>query len=118
MKRIAYFLIFTIILIACNSNKDNQSNKDATTVAPKEADMNKTLCVEFSVKGMSCEGCENTIKKHITKLDGIANVKASYVAENTVVVYDSTLTNITELENAIKDAGYNVVGHQMKAKSM
>jgi copper ion binding protein len=76
--------------------------------------MAKMQTVEFSVKGMTCSGCENTVMKSVKKLDGIAEVLASHEKETAVVKFDTSLVNPAEIEKAIVAAGYTVEGFSKK----
>ena len=62
--------------------------------------------VEFTIKGMTCSGCEHHVKTEISKLKGIVEVMVSYDKGNAVVKFDSKQTNIQEIEKAINSTGY------------
>ena len=62
--------------------------------------------VEFTIKGMTCSGCEHHVKSEISKLKGILEVVVSYDKGNAVVKFDSKKTNIQEIEKAINSTGY------------
>lgn len=62
--------------------------------------------VEFTIKGMTCSGCEHHVKTEISKLKGIIEVVVSYDKGNAVVKFDSKQTNIQEIEKAINSTGY------------
>jgi mercuric ion transport protein len=62
--------------------------------------------VEFTIKGMTCSGCEHHVKTEISKLKGIVEVVVSYDKGNAVVKFDSKKTNIQEIEKAINSTGY------------
>lgn len=63
----------------------------------------------FDVEGMTCAGCEAHVENEVNKLDGILSVKASYGNANTVVEYDRTKTDLSEIRKAINSTGYKVV---------
>lgn len=65
--------------------------------------------VNFNIKGMTCAGCEETIKYAINALDGIVSVKPSYEKENAEVEFDNTKTSKEDIEKAINSTGYKVV---------
>lgn len=64
--------------------------------------------VEISIKGMTCTGCEQTIKGSITKLDGIQSVTASFTDGKATVVYLPGKTDTANMRKAITDKGYGV----------
>ncbi|WP_394994016.1 mercuric transport protein MerTP [Emticicia sp.] len=61
---------------------------------------------EFTIKGMTCSGCEHHVKTEINKLKGIVEVVVSYEKGNAIVKFDSKQTNIKEIEKAINSTGY------------
>ncbi len=61
---------------------------------------------EFTVKGMTCSGCEHHVKTEISKLKGIVEVQVSYQKGNAIVKFDSKQTSIKEIEKAINSTGY------------
>jgi mercuric ion transport protein len=62
--------------------------------------------VEFTIKGMTCSGCEHHVKTEISKLKGIVEVVVSYEKGNAIVKFDNKQTNIEEIEKAINSTGY------------
>jgi len=105
-------LVLLILVLACNSQVKENEGEQVQEEPKMEIDNSKVLYVEFNVKGMTCEGCENAVTKNIEKLEGIAEIDVSHKQEFAKVRYDSTLTNIEALSKAIVDAGYTVEGYQ------
>ena len=68
---------------------------------------------EFTIKGMTCSGCEHHVKSEINKLKGILDVKVSYEKSNAFVKFDSSKTTILEIEKAINSTGYKVVKNKI-----
>jgi Cu2+-exporting ATPase len=58
------------------------------------------------VKGLNFAGCAREIEKNLSKLDGIAQVEASYVSQTVTVTYDETRLSDTQLKELIKDCGF------------
>src|SRR5215470_9010575 len=58
------------------------------------------------VKGLNFAGCAREIEKHLSKLDGIAQVEASYVSQTVTVTYDEDRISETHLRELIKDCGF------------
>ena len=65
--------------------------------------------VNFDVQGMTCAGCEESIKHAVNELDGIVNVIPSYEKENTEVKLDKTKISKEDIEKAINSTGYKVI---------
>jgi copper chaperone CopZ len=57
---------------------------------------------------MSCTGCEQTIQKRVTDLQGVKSVKASFTSGTALVEYFPEVTDTTEIKNAITGSGYIV----------
>lgn len=66
------------------------------------------LTTEFKISGMTCASCEEHVNHEVNKLNGIVNSKASYEKGNTIIEFDKTKTNVTEIEKAINSTGYKV----------
>ncbi|WP_171019862.1 mercury resistance system periplasmic binding protein MerP [Hydrogenophaga sp. 2FB] len=60
----------------------------------------------LSVPGMSCATCPITVKKALTKLGGVVDVKSNLGRRETTVVYDDTQVSLEALTRATKDAGF------------
>ncbi|MGJ1215256.1 mercuric transport protein MerTP [Chryseobacterium sp. KBW03] len=73
------------------------------------SETSKLQKVEFTIKGMTCSGCENHVKTEISKLKGIVEVVVSYEKGNAIVKFDSKQTSIIEIENAINSTGYKAL---------
>lgn len=65
-----------------------------------------TRSVTLSVPGMTCAACPITVKKALTKVEGVEKVSVSFEKKEAVVTYDDAKTNVEALTNATKDAGY------------
>ena len=70
--------------------------------------------VNFDVQGMTCAGCEESIKHAVNELDGIVNVIPSYEKENTEVKFDKTKISKEDIEKAINSTGYKVIDKKKK----
>ena len=81
-------------------------NTNREVVYASESDINK---VEYSIKGMTCTGCEVHIESEVNKLDGIIEVKANHEKGNTIVKYDKTKVTNKEIEDAVEKTGYKII---------
>jgi copper chaperone CopZ len=108
MKNLVILVFLSIFAIACTSKQaGNDKAAQVTAVA------NKT--VNLDVEGMTCTGCENTIKEAVGKVPGVTDVTASHTEGLAVVKYDSTKTDLKAISGAILDAGYTVKGEKAVA---
>ena len=64
--------------------------------------------VTLDVPGMTCSSCPITVKKALTKVDGVQQVKASFEKREAVVTFDDTKTSVEKLSLASANAGYPV----------
>lgn len=72
-------------------------------VAPVSASIRT---VTLSVPGMTCAACPITVKKALTRVDGVSNVEVAYKQLEAVVTFDDAKTSVQALTKASEDAGY------------
>lgn len=65
-----------------------------------------TKTVTLSVPGMTCAACPITVKKALTKVDGVQKAEFSYEKREAVVTFDDAKTNADALTKATANAGY------------
>lgn len=75
----------------------------AAVVAPVWA---ATQTVTLSVPGMTCSACPITVKKAISKVDGVSKVDVTFETREAVVTFDDAKTSVQKLTKATEDAGY------------
>jgi Cu2+-exporting ATPase len=64
------------------------------------------ITATLPVKGLNFAGCAREIEKHLSKLDGIAQVEASYVSQTVTVTYDENRLTDAQLRELINDCGF------------
>ncbi len=62
----------------------------------------------ITVKGMSCEGCVNSVTKALKAVDGVIEANVDLEGEKATVTFDEARTNVDVLKQAVEDAGYDV----------
>lgn len=65
-----------------------------------------TQTVTLAVPTMTCATCPITVKKALTKVDGVIDTKVTWEPKEAVVTFDDTKTNVLALTDATKNAGY------------
>jgi len=55
---------------------------------------------------MDCPVCPITVKKALTKIDGVSKVDVDFDKRQAVVIYDDAKTNVGALTKATTNAGY------------
>lgn len=67
----------------------------------------KYTMATIDIKGMTCGGCENSVKTALMKVEGVHNVaKISHESELAVVVFDPKVTTEVALTKVVSDKGY------------
>ncbi len=62
--------------------------------------------VTLAVPGMTCEMCPITIKKALTKVQGVTKAEVSFEKKEAVVTFDDAKTTVDSLVKATGNAGY------------
>ena len=75
----------------------------ATITAPVWA---ATPTVTLSVPGMTCAACPITVKKALSKVEGVSKSDVTFEKREAIVTFDDSKTNIQKLTKATEDAGY------------
>ena len=65
-----------------------------------------TQTVTLSVPGMTCSTCPITVKKAISKVEGVSKIDVTFEAREAVVTFDDAKTSVQKLTKATEDAGY------------
>lgn len=65
-----------------------------------------TQTVTLAVPGMTCAACPITVKKALTKVEGVQKVEVSYEKLAAVVTFDDAKTTVEALTQATQNAGY------------
>lgn len=62
------------------------------------------------VEGMTCGGCTSSVEKVLSGQPGVKTASASLEGKNVEVEFDSAVIAQGQIENAIRDAGFDVPG--------
>ena len=65
-----------------------------------------TQTVTLSVPGMTCAACPITVKKAISKVEGVSKTDVNFDKRKAVVTFDDAKTSVQKLTQATEDAGY------------
>mgnify|MGYP001824264576 CR=1 FL=1 len=68
-----------------------------------------TAKAELPVTGMTCANCASTIERALGRLGGIVAASANYASERVSVEYLPGVVSLAAIQQAIRDAGYDVV---------
>ncbi len=76
----------------------------------------QTKRTTIKIGGMHCAGCVNAIQNYVSDINGIKKCEVNLAAEKAVLEYDQSQVNLSDIENAIKEAGYKVVYEKLTIK--
>lgn len=65
--------------------------------------------ITFTVEGMSCNHCKNSIESAVRALEGVTGATVDLDQNQVKISFNTSVVKRDELENAIKGAGYSVV---------
>ena len=65
-----------------------------------------TQTVMLAIPGMTCSTCPITVKKAISKVEGVSKVDVTFETRQAVVTFDDAKTSVQKLTKATADAGY------------
>lgn len=75
----------------------------STFIAPVWA---ATQTVTLVVPGMTCAACPITVKKALSKVDGVSKIDIGFEKREAIVTFDDAKVNVQKLTKATEDAGY------------
>jgi copper chaperone CopZ len=99
-----FTLFLAVFILGCGKSGNQTTNSDKQTVQTSASDKS----VEIQCSGMTCTGCESTIKSKVKKIEGVKDVMADYNTNVVKASYDPVKTNVEAIKEAITDAGYKV----------
>jgi len=70
--------------------------------------MSETKQVILPITGMTCANCVAAIERSVNKLGGVEKTVVNLVNERALVEYDPGLTNLPEILQRVKRAGYGI----------
>lgn len=63
----------------------------------------------FLIEGMTCAACVRSVEKATTKVSGVQGVTVNLITNKMEVAYDPDKTDIKDIEDSVKKAGYKAV---------
>lgn len=93
------------------SKKESIINKENKNLSKN----NEIKRIILPIKGMHCASCAITIEKSLKKIPGVKNANVNFASERANIEYDSERANEKDLEQAVKNAGYEVIKTNGKA---
>ena len=66
----------------------------------------------YLVEGMTCSGCERTVSKAVSNLEGVTSSKADLRSSSLTIEYDPSKVTIDMIKDAVNRIGYKFVGER------
>lgn len=73
-------------------------------------DVHRDQFVIIKVEGMHCHRCEQAIQRVLLAKPGVHEVEVDFLSGQASVLYDPDMSNVRELMDAVKSAGYRPSG--------
>jgi copper chaperone CopZ len=70
----------------------------------------RTIKQKYLVEGMTCSGCERTVQRVVSNLEGVKSSKADLNSATVSVEYDPAKVTIDKIKSAVNGVGYRFVG--------
>ena len=77
---------------------------------------NPKKALTLKISGMSCASCALNIEKSLQNLEGVDKAHVNLGTEEAIVEYDSAKLKLPRLEEAVEEAGYEVINDQVTIK--
>jgi len=69
--------------------------------------------VNFTIEGMTCEGCEEHVNNELSKVTGVLAYKTSYSLKNSLVTFDKSKVDAKTIAAVINKTGYTVKSYDV-----
>ncbi len=68
-----------------------------------------TRMTAIPVLGMTCASCVRTVEQALNSVPGVSEASVNLATERATVSYDPSVTTLSQLVSAVRDAGYDVM---------
>jgi P-type Cu+ transporter len=62
--------------------------------------------MDLSVSGMTCAACARRVERSLSEVEGVQECSVNFATRRASVVFDSQLTSVSALTDAVAEAGY------------
>ncbi len=100
MKKVKYILVLFLVIFISAVNAQSQKDK---------AENKKLVKSTFTVKGMTCQGCVNTVKNVIKNIDGVEESNVELKTGEATIKYNPNKTNPKSIEGKFDELPYKVI---------
>ena len=67
------------------------------------------VTLDLPVTGMTCANCEKTVRRAISKIEGVAEVDVNFATEHALVSFPAGMVDRADIVVAVERAGYGVI---------
>ncbi|HVP95156.1 MAG TPA: heavy metal translocating P-type ATPase [Methanoregulaceae archaeon] len=71
---------------------------------------------ELKISGMECATCAINIEESLAKVAEVSSASVNFGTDTAHVEFDPSKVNLSDLENAVRDAGYDVINKEVVLK--
>jgi P-type Cu+ transporter len=71
---------------------------------------------ELKISGMTCATCAVNIEESLAKVPEVSNASVNFGTDTAHVEYDPTKVKLSDLEHAVREAGYEVINKEVVIK--
>lgn len=75
----------------------------------KAEEIKETKKITIPIEGMTCAACARAVEKALSKLEGVLKAQVNLAVEKAVVEYDGNILRLSEIKQAINNAGYKAL---------
>ena len=87
-------------LTVLNLSPANRADASEVTAQANE------VTQSFAVENMTCPACPFTVKKAMTRVEGVRSVTVDFDAKTATAVFDRAVTTVQEIATASANVGY------------
>jgi P-type Cu+ transporter len=71
--------------------------------------------LELDIQGMHCAGCVRSVEEALAEVDGVDSAEVNFGVERATVSFDPARCDISDLERAVAERGYEARAHEPEA---
>lgn len=72
----------------------------------KDSSNSNYKTITLKVSGMHCEGCENSLQKSLSKINGIKDINPDFKTEQVRIQFDESKVNLEKIRGVIRKTGF------------
>ncbi|KAJ6382525.1 hypothetical protein OIU77_031050 [Salix suchowensis] len=94
------------LLIPVESSRNTQASSKDESAASKPSSSSNTNQVVVLRVSLHCKGCEGKVRKHLSRMEGVASFTIDYAAKKVTIVGDVTPSGVLASVSKIKSAQF------------